>query len=258
MRINPVKRKLASGGASLGTFIFEFNTSGTARIAAGCGAEFALVDMEHTGWSVESIRRWIATARGTELVPLVRVPATEYHFIARALDVGAAGIMVPMMESAGQAASAVACAKYPPVGRRGAAFGISHDDYSGGDIVDKMRSANDETLMIALIESVAGIANVDAIAATEGLDVLWLGHFDLTCSMGIPGQFDHPRFVESVEKILDACRRHGKTAGFMASDVDAGKRRFAQGFRMLAYGGDLWLYQTALRHGIDELRRSIP
>lgn len=254
MRSNRVKQTLQAGGVSIGTFVFEFNTIGIGRLAAGAGAEFAYFDMEHTGWSVETIRSLIATTRSTELVPLVRVPATEYHFIARVLDVGAMGIMVPMVESAAQAATLVASAKYPPVGRRGAAFGVAHDDYSQGDIVEKMTSANREVLLIALIETAAGVRNVNEIAAIDGIDVLWLGHYDLTNSLGIPGQFDHPLFKEAVAAIIAAGHRHDKAVGFMASNVAQGRDYLDQGFRMIAYGGDLWLYQTALREGIAGLR----
>jgi 2-dehydro-3-deoxyglucarate aldolase/4-hydroxy-2-oxoheptanedioate aldolase len=253
MRPNHVKRKLRAGGVSIGTFMFEFSTTGIGRIAAEAGAEFAVFDMEHTGWSVETIRMLIATTRSTEMVPLVRVPATQYDFIARVLDMGAMGIMIPMCESAGQAQKLVASAKYPPVGRRGAAFTIAHDDYAAGDIVDKISSANDETLLIAQIETVAGLNNVDEIAAVSGVDVLWIGHFDLSNSLGISGQFAHPRFQDAVAKVLAACRRHQKAAGFMASDVAGGKALLDQGFRMLAYGGDLWLYQSALRNGLAAL-----
>src|SRR5215211_6777857 len=138
MRTNHVKKQLAAGGTSIGTFMFEFNTTGIGRIAAEAGAEFAVFDMEHTGWSVETIRLLIATTRSTAMIPLVRIPATEYQFVARVLDVGALVIMVPMGEIAEQAAKIVASAKYPPTGRRGAAFGVAHEDYAGGNIVEKM------------------------------------------------------------------------------------------------------------------------
>lgn len=255
MRTNHVKRKLNDGGRSIGTFLFEFNTTGIGRIAAEAGAEFAVFDMEHTGWSVESIRMLIATTRSTEMIPYVRIPATEYHFIARALDMGAMGIMVPMVESAEQAETIVASAKYPPVGRRGAAFGVAHDDYSGGDIVEKIATANSETHLIAQIETVAGVENVEAIAAIDGIDVLWIGHFDLTNSLGIPGQFDHPRFKEAIDAVLAACRQNNKVPGFMAGSIEDGKTLLDRGFRMLAYGGDLWLYQNAIREGVAALSR---
>ena len=95
-----------------------------------------------------------------------------------------------------------------------------------------------------------GLENVDAIAAVPGIDVLWIGHHDLTNSMGIPGQFDHPRYVEAVQRVLDAANRNGKAAGFMAPTIEIGKVLLRQGFRILAYSGDLWIYQQALREGL--------
>src|SRR6476659_390897 len=135
--------------------MFEFATPGIGPIAAQAGAEFAVFDMEHTGWSIETIRLLIATTRATNMIPLVRIPATEYHFVARVLDMGAMGIMVPMVESGAQRKKIVESAKYPPLGRRGPAFTIAHDDYTAGDIVEKMQTANRETLLIAQIESAA-------------------------------------------------------------------------------------------------------
>ena len=254
MRPNHVKQNLQTGGVSIGTFVFKFNTTGIGPIAAQAGAEFAVFDMEHTGWSVETIRMLIATTRSTKMIPLVRVPAAEYDFIARVLDIGAMGIMVPMVESASQAETIVASAKYPPIGRRGAAFGVAHDDYAGGGIVEKIHSANSETLLIAQIETVTGVRDVDKIAAVDGIDVLWIGHFDLSNSLGIPGQFDHPKFAEAVAQVLDACQRQDKILGFMAGDVEGGRKLLDQGFRMLAYGGDLWLYQAAVRDGVAALK----
>ena len=258
MRANRVKRTLREGGVSLGTMVFEFNTPGVGRIAAEAGAEFVVYDMEHTGWSIETIRLLMATSRAADLVPLVRVPATEYHLLARPLDVGAMGLMVPMVESAEQAERIVQSAKYPPLGRRGAAFIIAHDDYQAGDVVAKMESANDETLLLAQIETARGVEQAEAIAAVEGIDVLWIGHFDLTASLGIPAQFTHPDFLHAVERVLAACERHGKVAGIMAGDVAGGTAWLEQGFRALAYAGDLWIYGEALKRGLDTLRDTIP
>jgi 2-dehydro-3-deoxyglucarate aldolase/4-hydroxy-2-oxoheptanedioate aldolase len=254
MRANQVKRTLAANESSLGTMIFEFNTPGIGRIAARAGAEFVIYDMEHTGWSIESIRMLLATSRAAETVPLVRVPATQYHLLARPLDAGAMGLMVPMVESEDQARLIVRSAKYPPDGARGAAFALAHDDYEAGDIVAKMRSANDEQLLIAQIESVAGVEQCERIAAVPGIDVLWIGHFDLTASLGIPGQFGHPTYVHAVDRVLAACHRHGKAAGIMAADVETARAAMGQGFRIVAYGGDLWIYGAALKQGLDAVR----
>lgn len=254
MNVNPVKRTLREGGASFGTTAFEFATTGLARLAAEAGAEFVIFDMEHTGWSMETIRMLMATSRGAGTVPMVRVPATEYHFLARALDMGACGVMVPMVESVEQAVRIAESCRYPPVGRRGAAFTIAHDDYTGGDILAKMQTANEQVLIIAQIETARGVENVEQIAAVEGIDVLWIGHFDLSNFLGIPGQFDHPKFDEAVRRVAAACRAHGKTGGFMVSTPQEALLRLQQGFRCLAYGGDLWLYQQALQSGLYAIR----
>lgn len=257
MRPNQVKRKLCQGGVALGTMVFEFATSGIARLTQTAGAEFVIFDMEHTGWSVETIRTLMATARATEVIPLVRIPATEYHFIARVLDVGAMGLMVPMVQDEAQALKLVQSARYAPQGRRGTAFGVAHDDYQVGDILETMRSANEEQLLIAQIETREGIENVEAIAAVPGIDVLWIGHFDLSTSLGIPGQFDHPEFRQAVKRVLQASHRFGKAAGFLASDVETGKSMLNEGFRMLGYGADQKLYQDTLGQALASLRSAI-
>jgi 2-keto-3-deoxy-L-rhamnonate aldolase RhmA len=258
MRENRVKRKLAEGGVSLGTMVFEFDTPGMGRIAAGAGAEFICYDMEHTGWTTETIRRLIASTRAADIMPMVRVPATQYHFIAQTLDAGAMSIMVPMEETPDQARDIVRFAKYPPQGRRGTAFSIAHDDYQGGDVLTKMESANQETLLVAQIETARGVENVEAIAAVEGIDVLWIGHFDLSTSLGIPAQFDHPDFLAAVDRVVAACVAEGKAPGILAGDILSGQQWLAKGFRAIAYGGDLWLYAAALREGLDALRAQSP
>ncbi len=254
MRDNPVKAKITAGGSSFGAMIFEFFTPGIAQICKAAGAEFILYDMEHTAISTETLRQQFALCRGLGIVPLVRVPTTEYDFIARMLDVGAMGIMVPMVDTAEQAAFIAACCKYPPVGRRGAAFGVGHDDFTGGSVLDKMKAGNERTLVICQIETAKGAENCDAIAAVPGVDVLWLGHFDLTNFMGIPAQFDNPRYLKAVDDMVAACDRHGKTPAFMAADQKWMKDYLAKGFRLMAYGVDIGIFQTALAQGIGFMR----
>jgi 2-dehydro-3-deoxyglucarate aldolase/4-hydroxy-2-oxoheptanedioate aldolase len=254
MRENPVKRKLARGEAAVGTMMLEFATTGIAQIAAQAGAEFAVFDMEHTGWSMETVRMLMASARSADIVPLVRPPTAQYHFIARLLDVGAMGIVVPLIGSVEDARLVAQSAKYPPAGRRGTAFGIAHDGYSGGDLVAKMRAANEEVLVVAQIETVQGLEKVEAIASVDGIDGLWIGQFDLTTSMGIPGEVHHPEFLRASQRILAACERAGKFAGYGSLFLDDVCAARDQGFRFLVYTADLWIYQRALREGLRRIR----
>jgi 2-dehydro-3-deoxyglucarate aldolase/4-hydroxy-2-oxoheptanedioate aldolase len=254
MRENKVKRTLAAGGTSIGTMCLEFATTGLGRLCASAGAEFAVFDMEHSGWSMETIRMLMASTRSTDMIPLVRPPVNEYHFIARALDMGAMGIVSSFINTPEQARQLVASCKYPPLGRRGTAFSVSHDDYSAGDIPEKMRSANNEILVVAQIETLEGANNVEAIAAVEGVDVVWIGQFDLTTSMGIPGQVKHPEFLKVSTRILKACQNAGKAAGFGSLFIDDVITAREEGFRFLVYTADLWIFQQALRRGLRKIR----
>jgi len=254
MEGNPVKRKLAGGGVALGSMAFEFFSPGIARVCANAGAEFVMYCMEHTGVSFETLKPQFALCNALGVVPLVRVPATEYHFIARALDCGAHGIMVPMVGTPEQAAQIVACTRYPPEGRRGAAFGFAHDDYRGGEVKEKIRALHERTLVICMIETRAGLENVDAIAALPGVDVLWLGHFDLTNFLGIPGDFANPIYQDAVQRIAAAAKAHGKAAGYMAADEALGREYLGHGYRMIATGTDQGLLQQATQRLINAWR----
>lgn len=257
MRDNQVKRKLQQGGVSMGVMCMEFATPGFGRISAEGGAEFVVIDMEHTGWSLETVKMLIATSRAADVVPLVRPPVGDYHFIAHALDVGAMGLVLPLVATAPQARNAVDCAMYPPRGRRGCAFAVAHDDFKGGDLTEKMRHSNDNLLTVALIETEEGIRNLDEIAAVDGIDALWIGQFDLTVSMGIPGQFDHPKFIQATKKLLETCRKHGKVPAQGMQDADQLAAAPAEGYRMLTYVADLWVYQQALRRCFKKIREKL-
>jgi 2-dehydro-3-deoxyglucarate aldolase/4-hydroxy-2-oxoheptanedioate aldolase len=249
-----LKQSLGEGSVVLGTFVFEFATAGIGRLAAGAGAQFVLYDAEHTGWGWETLAGLVATTRPTGAEAFIRIPLADRSYISRALDVGATGLMIPMVESVQQARDVVRWATYPPQGVRGAAFGVAHDDYAQGNSVEYMRRANSDHLLIAQIETTKGLAAVDDIAAVEGIDVLWVGHFDLTNSMGIPGQFDHPDYLAALDRVASAAHRVGKPAGFMPTSVAEAEMLLKRGFRILAYGGDLWLYQSALADGLAQVR----
>ena len=257
MRTNTVKQTLAGGGTALGTMAFAFDSPALGPVAANAGAEFVIFDMEHSSWGIDTIRMLLASSRAADLIPIVRPPATQYHLLAGPLDAGAMGLMVPMVESEEQTRLVVQSAKYPPLGKRGAAFGLAHDDFAGGDIVEKMARANNETLLIAQIETAAGVEEADRIAAVDGIDVLWIGHNDLSISLGIPGQFDHPDFLGAVGRVLASCNRHGKAAGIMAANPATAIAAHRDGFRAIAYSGDLWIYGTALQQGLDGIRSAL-
>ena len=208
MKPNTIKTQLLGGQTVAGAMVFEFFSPGMSAILANAGCRFVLYDMEHAGLGFETLKWLFSTCRGLPIEPMVRVPRGEYTWLARALDLGATGVMIPMVESRAHAESIVQACRYPPVGRRGAAFGFAQCDYLGGDVDEKIRIAHERTLVIAQIETEHGLANVEEIAAVDGIDVLWVGHFDLSNFMGIPGRFDDPRFDAAMRKVVEACRRH--------------------------------------------------
>ena len=257
MKVNKVKRTLSHGGIAIGTMMLEFSTTGIARIASEAGSEFAVFDMEHTGWSMETIRMLMATSAGAEIVPMVRVPTLQYHFISRILDLGAMAVVVPFVSSEEQAREIVTHAKYPPEGRRGVAFGVAHDDYRAGNLLASMRTANDELMLIAQIENTDGVKNAERIAAVDGIDALWIGQFDLSTSLGVPGRLDHRLFQEATHTVIEACHKHGKTAVLGATDADVLARGPADGFRMLVYLTDIWIYQKGLRDCFTTIQNAL-
>ena len=246
MRRNPVRERLQGGGTAIGGMAFEFFTPGLAPVLAAAGADFVLLDMEHSGVSIETIKAQIAFAHGAGIVPMVRVPACEYHLIAPVLDAGALGIMAPMMETREQAEILVAACRYRPLGRRGLGFGVAHDRYSTGAARPKMDAANDAILTIALIESARGVDNARSILATPGLDLGWLGHYDLSDSLGCVEDFDDPRYRAAEVQLLAAADITGKPLAWLVPDGAAAQAARARGFRCLCIGHEVAVLRNAL------------
>ena len=205
MKANEPLRRIRRGDVALGMFALEFASTGLARTAASAGAEFIVFDQEHTGWTTETVRQLLASARAFEIAPLVRVPTSESHGISIALALGALGVMVPMVDTPEEAEAIVAAAKYPPAGKRG--FAVLYVDEHEGDVEGYMRRANEETAVVVMIETASGLENVDAIARVPGVDVLWVGHYDLTASLGIPGDFENPTYLGALESIVRRATR---------------------------------------------------
>ena len=248
---------LASKSVPLGHLIFEFATPGIGYLVRNAGADFMLFDLEHSGFTYETAKLAVLSARAAELPIVIRVPSHDAKDLARASDIGADGIMAPLVHSAAEAERIVAAIKYPPAGQRGVGQVQMHDRYKAGPFADKARAANEAMVVIVQIESDAGARDADAIAAVPGVDCLWIGHMDLSCSLGTPGQFDTPAFKAAVDSVVAACRKHNKRAGRMAPTIDEAVALHAAGFDCLALASDTQVYQTALAQRISEVRKRI-
>lgn len=251
-----LKHLARSGELAAGTFLVEFVTPGIGHILAGAGCDFAFLDMEHSGFEAETVKAAIRFLEAGGIPCLVRVASRDTHDISRIADIGAEGVMVSLIGTPAEARAAVDALKYPPEGKRGVALRVAHDNYRApSSPAAGLRAANERTVLVLMIETAEGVENVEAIAATPGVDVLWVGHFDLSASLGIPGEFDHPRFRAATQRICAAARANGLGLGRLVTGAEEAARAWRDGFRMIAWGGDAWLLQQAVTEGVAGLRR---
>ncbi len=257
MKPNKLNQVVASGRIPVGHMIWEFGARGIARVLDNTDLDFVIIDMEHTGFGRESVADLLGWFRGTDIAPFVRVPQRLYHFIAGTLDAGALGIMVANVQDADEAREVVSAAKYAPLGNRGVGLGGAHTDYTAPDPVSYFAESNRNTTIICQIESVKSVENVEAIAATEGVDIVWVGHFDLTQTMGIPGQFQDPRFLSALDRVVAAAKDKGIRAGIQPGSMAQAEQWLAIGFDVISWNTDLGVYSRALKGDLAELRGKI-
>ena len=247
-------RNLESKELITGIMIFEFFNLGLPKILKECGADFVIYDTEHSGVGIETIKMMVAAGRELDLYPIVRVPSLDQNSISQYLDAGVKGIMVPNVKSAKEAKQIVKLAKYRPIGERGIAFNVAHDHYSPDDPEKKIREANSSNIVIAMIESKEGVENCEEILSVEGIDMGWLGHFDLTDSLGVLGNFQHELFTESVEKVSKAGKITNKPLGFLDINQSMLLQFRKLGFSVLGYGHEVLVFQKAFKDGIKMMK----
>jgi len=244
--MNPVREKLRSGGVVFGQMVLELFTPGIGPMLAAAGMEFVIYDMEHGRCDINLAAEMIASCRGCDIVPMVRVPDMDFAPLSRVLDLGARGVMAPRVETRAQAEDIVAQLKYAPQGRRGVALGIAHDQYRAGG-ASFFPAANEDTAVIVLLETVKAFENLDAILSVPGIDVAWVGHYDLTTSMGIPGQFENRRFLEAMDALAASAKRHGVAPGFLPPTPEAAAHWIGKGFRAISLGSDIGVFINGVK-----------
>jgi 2-keto-3-deoxy-L-rhamnonate aldolase RhmA len=240
------RQRLRQEEVLLGQMVLELFTPGIGPMLAACGLDFVIFDMEHGRCDISLLAEMVASCRGTGIVPIARVPDVAYAPLSRALDVGARGVMVPRVETRQQAEDIVSQLKYAPLGKRGVALGIAHDLYRAGSpsFFEKM---NEEICVILLLETERAFQHLDEIISVPGVDVAWMGHYDLTVSMGIPAQFDHPRFLSAMDELVTVCRRYGVAPGFLPPSADSAVHWIEKGFRAISLGSDIGVFLDGVR-----------
>ncbi len=244
--MTPLVEHLRAGDVVLGQMVLELFTSGVGPMLAAAGMEFVIYDMEHGRCDVGLLAEMVASCRGSRIVPMARVPDMHFQPLSRVLDIGVGGVMVPRVETRAQAEEIVAQLKYAPVGRRGVALGIAHDLYQAGG-PEFFARANADTVVILLLETVKAFENLDEIISVPGVDIAWMGHYDLTVSMGIPAQFDHPRFLDAMDALVASCRRRGVAPGFLPPTPESAAHWIHKGFRAISLGSDIGVFLNGVR-----------
>ncbi len=253
MKPNLVKQALKAGERVVGTMISDMRNPEVAYILAAAGMDFLMVDTEHASAGTESVQNIVRTARAAGLVPLARVTQNEYAFIARILDMGTMGIMVPRVDTPDQARQVVKCAKYPPEGERGFGARGVVTDYEAVTVRDIVRWVNEHTLIIVQVESGEAVDKLEEITSIPGIDVALVGPNDLSISLGVPGDFKHPRFVEAVKRTFEICLKHGVSPAVHTADLEAVKRYRDMGMNFLMYGSESRMLLGAATDAVRQL-----
>ena len=226
-----------------------------AEILAHAGFDWVCVDLEHGAIDLETTADIFRTLDGFDCVPIARLPLNDPVWIHRTLDAGARGLIIPMVETAVEAEAAIRESKYPPRGVRG--FGYSRANMHGMDFADYIATANDEIAMIMQIEHKDAIANIDAILEVPGVDGVFIGPLDLSGSMGITGQLEHPQMVAALEKYRTVCRSHNKSAGMhiVRPNEKNIRKSIEEGYTLIALGLDNVFLEEGARAGLKAAGR---
>ena len=249
--------KLNQGIPAIGTMISEIRNPNLAWMLVQSGFDYFIIDNEHGAYSPETVSNMIAAARGAGIAVIVRIPEIRREAVMKPLDSGAAGLLVPMVNTADQAQEIMRYAKYPPMGNRGVALSRGHSSYGRPNAAEYLDRANQETFIAVQAETPQAIENLESIAATPGVDSIFVGPADLSVSMGIPGQVTHPREVEAIERVIEVSRQHHVIPGIHMSHVATLKEWIQKGMRFVSFSSDVDLLARAGQESLIRLRSGI-
>lgn len=251
---NKIKDMLKQEKITLGTWITTASAD-IAEILADGGFDWLVFDMEHAPLDIETVQTLLQATRKSDIVPIIRVAWNDQVLIKRALDIGSYGILVPLVNSKEDAVRAVQAAKYPPEGFRGVGPRRASNYYR--HFQDYLARANDEIMIIVQIEHFKAVDNIDSILSVEGLDAVYIGPADLTASMGMFGQYEHPKVVEAIKKVLLSCKKAGIPAGTHAFDAQSAINLTSKGFRLITVGTDVGFLIQGCSETLKEVKSSI-
>jgi 2-keto-3-deoxy-L-rhamnonate aldolase RhmA len=253
LNYNPVKRALREGKTVIGVTITAANVDVAASLA-NAGFDFLWIEMEHSPLTLETVRSMILATRGLKAVPITRVPVNEPWMAKRVLDMGSLGVIFPFTETRALAEQAVRSCKYPPLGIRGFGPGLATARW-GMNTPDYVKFANENVLVVTIIEQKQAVEHIEEIASVPGVDVLFIGVNDLSFSLGVGGKLSDPLVENAVNKILAAGKKYGVPVGYPAGAPAEINRRIAQGFRFFQASSDLGLMMSGARDLLSKVQR---
>jgi 2-keto-3-deoxy-L-rhamnonate aldolase RhmA len=251
-RPRPIGRKIFQPGRlTIGVGISDLYSPRLVPVLASAGADYVFIDMEHTRFTLNDVAGFVDGAGGVEIPIIVRPPEVSRGYIQRLLDLGADGFFTPRIDNAEDAAAAVRFMKYPPIGERGDSGRIQRSPSP----VRARDEANVNTVLIAIVETAAGVQNIDEICATPGVDGVSIGPADLSMSLGVPGDLENDAYQAAEQRILDSCRAHGMpfTIG-TAPTIEDARRQRALGCFTLFVDDEIGLLTRALATYCSDLR----
>jgi len=249
-----LKQKLKNNELTIGSWIMMGNPM-SVEVMALAGFEWLVIDIEHTSIDMQTTETLITTIQANNMKALVRVSKNEEVVIKKVLDMGADGIIVPMVSSKEDAIQAVEYAKYPPVGKRG--VGLYRSTKYGTKFEEYKKWVDEELVIIAQIEHIDAVNNIDDILKVPGIDGTIIGPYDLSGSMGYPGEFEREDVKEAVQKVLDRCKEYNMPSGFHVVDTnpESLNQKIAQGCTFLAYGIDYFFMRDAAMRGMQKINK---
>ncbi len=253
MRSNFVREKALNGQKTMGCFL-GMGSATVAELLAHAGAEWLLIEMEHNGLDMAEVERILMAVNGTDTIPMVRIPSADPVFIQRSLDIGGMGIAVPMVRTVAEAEAIVRASRYPPQGRR--SFGPLRASHYTFEYEEYFERANENILIMLIIETPEAVESLEEIASVPGIDVLFIGAFDLCLSMGLnPFEMPLPEIDAVMARAVAVGRSCGVAVGAGAGTPEELKALAAQGFTFLSYGPDYKLLVDAIRPGVEAFRQ---
>ncbi len=252
MKTNKLKKALREGKIVYGPFL-KLTDPAIVEIMGFAGFDFVIIDQEHGPISIQNTQNMIRAAESANITPIIRTTKNDESLILRALDIGAQGVEIPQINCKDDAIHALKSVKFSPMGERGVCRYVRAADYSSMNKFEYFKSANEETMIIVHIEGMEGISNLGEIISVSGIDVLFIGPYDLSQSLGIPGKVNDPLVENKMKEVVLKCKQHKIVVGTFADDIQTAKKWVSLGVQYISFSVDVGIIYNASVDAVKQL-----